>query len=74
MAEDHSKYMPHHPRPKYAGGGKPKLRDTMLRARSEPTSHDGSMQAPPMGDYASQQTEPSSMGQQYYGGSPEAPM
>jgi hypothetical protein len=43
MAEDHSKYMPHHPKPKYADTGMhPKLTDSMLRARSEPTSHDGS--------------------------------
>lgn len=43
MAEDHSKYMPHHPKPKYAGlKTHPKLTDPMLRARSEPTSHDGS--------------------------------
>jgi hypothetical protein len=42
MAEDHSKYMPHHPKPKYVDGGHPTLKDTMLRARHEPTSHDGS--------------------------------
>jgi len=43
MAEDHSKYMPHHPKPKFADGGKPTLMDPAIRARNgEPTSHDGS--------------------------------
>lgn len=46
MAEDHSKYMPHHPKPKFANGGKPKLQDPMLRQRAEPTSHAGSGDTP----------------------------
>lgn len=43
MAEDHSKYMPHHPKPKFGGSGKKaSLHDPMIRQRAEPTSHEGS--------------------------------
>lgn len=42
MAEDHSKYMPHNPKPKFAGGGKPKLQDPGLRKRHEANGHTGS--------------------------------
>jgi hypothetical protein len=42
MAEDHSKYMPHHPKPKFADKGKPSLKDNALRKRGEETGHAGS--------------------------------
>jgi hypothetical protein len=47
MAENHMKYMPHHPKPKFADTGTtPNMLDTSLRSRPEPTGHDGSMDAP----------------------------
>ncbi len=42
MSEDHSKYMPHHPKPKFADGGKPPLKDPGLRKRHEANGHSGS--------------------------------
>jgi hypothetical protein len=38
MAEDHMKYMPHHPKPKFGDKGMPSTKDTMLRKRNEATS------------------------------------
>lgn len=46
MAENHMKYMPHHPKPKYVNGGTPNMVDPGIRQRSEPTSHDGSYDQP----------------------------